>query len=76
MPRIFNTSGSRLSPVTQRPSAHLTLRETNSQGEAMGPGVTRGERHVASMLLLLVVLLLMQPYGALERIRDSKIKEK
>lgn len=28
------------------------------------------------MLLLLVVLLLMQPYGALERIRDSKIKEK
>lgn len=76
MPRIFNTSGSRLSPVTQRPSAHLTLRETNSQGEAMGQGVTRGERHVASMLLLLVVLLLMQPYGALERIRDSKIKEK
>lgn len=75
MPRIFNTSGSKLSPVTQRPSAHLTLRETNSQGEAVGHGVGGG-RHVASVLLLLVVLLLMQPYGALERIRDSKIKEK
>lgn len=42
MPRIFNTSGSKLSPVTQRPSAHLTLRDTNSQGEAMGRGL-RGE---------------------------------
>lgn len=75
MPRMFNTSGSKLSPVTQRPSAHLTLRDTNSQGEAMGQGGRGGGMHVASMWLLLVVLLLMQPYGALERIRDSKIKE-
>lgn len=43
MPRIFNTSGSKLSPVTQRPSAHLTLRDTNSQGEAMGQGVGGGD---------------------------------
>lgn len=34
MPRTFNTSGSKLTSVTQRPSAHLTLRDTNTQGEA------------------------------------------
>lgn len=33
MPRTFNTTGSKLTSVTQRPSAHLTLRDTNSQGE-------------------------------------------
>lgn len=38
MPRIFNTSGSKLGPVTQRPSAHLTLRDTNSQGEVTAVG--------------------------------------
>lgn len=47
MPRIFNTSGSRLSQVTQRPSAHLTLRDTNSQGEAPGGWVREGGVAVA-----------------------------
>ncbi|TNM93683.1 hypothetical protein fugu_001859 [Takifugu bimaculatus] len=50
MPRIFNTSGSKLSPVTQRPSAHLTLRDTNSQGfpsyPSNTPGLHQSCRHV------------------------------
>uniref|UniRef100_A0A3Q3JPX1 Tumor necrosis factor ligand superfamily member 10 n=1 Tax=Monopterus albus TaxID=43700 RepID=A0A3Q3JPX1_MONAL len=34
MPRSFNNSGSKfMTSVAQRPSAHLTLRDTNSQGE-------------------------------------------
>lgn len=34
MPRTFNNSGSKfMTSVTQRPSAHLTLRDTSSQGE-------------------------------------------
>uniref|UniRef100_H3CJS6 TNF superfamily member 10, like n=1 Tax=Tetraodon nigroviridis TaxID=99883 RepID=H3CJS6_TETNG len=38
MPRLFNTSGSRLGQVTQRPSAHLTLRDTNSLARPLSPG--------------------------------------
>lgn len=38
MPRTFNTTGSKfMTSVAQRPSAHLTLRDTGSQGET---GVT------------------------------------
>lgn len=37
MPRTFNDSGSKfMTSVTQRPSAHLTLRDSSSQGEAPG----------------------------------------
>ena len=36
MPRTFNNSGSKfMTSVTQRPSAHLTLRDTSSQGETL-----------------------------------------
>ncbi|CAF94487.1 unnamed protein product, partial [Tetraodon nigroviridis] len=50
MPRLFNTSGSRLGQVTQRPSAHLTLRDTNSLGfpslPSPTPGLHQSCRHV------------------------------
>ncbi|XP_077356332.1 TNF superfamily member 10, like [Festucalex cinctus] len=46
MPRSFNNSGSKfLSSVVQRPSAHLTLRDTSSQGYPQ-PGLHQSCRHV------------------------------
>ncbi|XP_061524948.1 tumor necrosis factor ligand superfamily member 10-like isoform X2 [Phycodurus eques] len=46
MPRPFNNSGSKfLSSVVQRPSAHLTLRDTSSQGYPQ-PGLHQSCRHV------------------------------
>ncbi|XP_061619299.1 TNF superfamily member 10, like isoform X2 [Phyllopteryx taeniolatus] len=46
MPRPFNNSGSKfLSSVVQRPSAHLTLRDTSSQGYPP-PGLHQSCRHV------------------------------
>lgn len=52
MPRTFNTSGSKLTSVTQRPSAHLTLRDTNSQGKTiMSPRLYQKE----SVLFLIKV---------------------
>lgn len=47
MPRTFNASGSKLTSVTQRPSAHLTLRDTNSQGPSTATqGLHQSCRHV------------------------------
>ncbi|XP_051922031.1 tumor necrosis factor ligand superfamily member 10-like [Hippocampus zosterae] len=46
MPRSFNNSGSKfLSTVVQRPSAHLTLRDTNLQGYPQ-TGLHQSCRHV------------------------------
>uniref|UniRef100_A0A3B4UMI5 Tumor necrosis factor ligand superfamily member 10 n=2 Tax=Seriola TaxID=8160 RepID=A0A3B4UMI5_SERDU len=51
MPRPFNNSGSKfMTSVAQRPSAHLTLRDTSSQGFAPypipTPGLHQSCRHV------------------------------
>ncbi|XP_061769482.1 TNF superfamily member 10, like isoform X1 [Nerophis ophidion] len=46
MPRTFNNSGSKfMSSVIQRPSAHLTLRDTSSQ-DYPKPGLHQSCRHV------------------------------
>ncbi|XP_054609077.1 tumor necrosis factor ligand superfamily member 10-like [Dunckerocampus dactyliophorus] len=46
MPRTFNNSGSKfMSSLVQRPSAHLTLRDTSSQGYSQ-PGLHQSCRHV------------------------------
>lgn len=51
MPHNFNNSGSKfMSPVTQRPSAHLTLRDASSQGFSSSlstmPGLHQSCRHL------------------------------
>uniref|UniRef100_A0A3Q0R292 Tumor necrosis factor ligand superfamily member 10 n=1 Tax=Amphilophus citrinellus TaxID=61819 RepID=A0A3Q0R292_AMPCI len=48
MPRHFNNSGSKfMSPVTQRPSAHLTLRDTRfSSSPSTMPGLHQSCRHL------------------------------
>nr|XP_057923099.1 tumor necrosis factor ligand superfamily member 10-like [Doryrhamphus excisus] len=47
MPRTFNNSGSKfMSSLVQRPSAHLTLRDTSSQLGYSQPGLHQSCRHV------------------------------
>ncbi|CAL8376738.1 unnamed protein product [Boreogadus saida] len=47
MPRTFNASGSKfMTSVPQRPSAHLTLRDTTSQGFPQNPVLHQSCRHV------------------------------